>query len=155
MTTYGKLKPGMMCQNDLMFLFPYNPKDPPELLFRRCADCQEIAIVAKVPYMPKQLLMNVVDLFTHAGIYTRDMDDWECKPNNNKTCVNLCPFIQAAYQCRLASGVITASQSGYASNNCFAGLTTEDTQMAMTLQKPLSIPSILTWRTYPLPSLCN
>jgi hypothetical protein len=54
------------------------------------------------------------------------MDDWECKPDADKTYVNLRPFIQAAYQHCLASGVITATQSGYALNNCFAGLTTTD-----------------------------
>jgi hypothetical protein len=67
--------------------------------------------------------MNIVDLFTRAGIYARNMDNWECKPNAKKTYVNLCPFIQAAYQLCLASGVITATQSGYALINCFDGLT--------------------------------
>jgi hypothetical protein len=42
--------------------------------------------------------MNIVDLFTRAGIYARDMDDWERKPPNKQTYYNLCPFIQAAYQ---------------------------------------------------------
>jgi hypothetical protein len=54
------------------------------------------------------------------------MDDWERKPDTNKTYVNLCPFIQAVYQRRLASGVITAPQSRYTSNNCFVGLTVAD-----------------------------
>jgi hypothetical protein len=112
--------------NNLTLLSPYNPKDPPELLFKRYADCQEISIIAKVPYTPKQLLMNVIDLFTRAGIYTRNMDNWECKPNNKKTYVNLRLFIQAAYQCRLASRVVTDTQSSYASNNCFIGLTAKD-----------------------------
>ncbi len=49
MTIYGKPTPNTMHQNNLTFLSPYNPKDPPELLFKHCADCQEIAIVAKVP----------------------------------------------------------------------------------------------------------
>ncbi len=126
MTTYGRPTPNTMHWNNLTFLSPYNPKDPPEVLFKRCADCQEITILAKVPYTPKQLLMNVISLFTCAGIYTCDMDNWECKPNNEKTYVNLRPFIQAAYQRPLASGALTATQSGYTSNNCFAGLTTKD-----------------------------
>ena len=70
--------------------------------------------------------MNVVDLFMRAGIYAHDMDDWERKPPNEQTYYNLRPFIQAAYQRRLASGVITATASGYASNNQFAGLTADD-----------------------------
>ena len=39
-------------------------------------------IVAKDSYRMEQLLMNVVDLFTGAGIYVRSMDDWERKPPN-------------------------------------------------------------------------
>jgi hypothetical protein len=68
--------------------------------------------------------MNVGNLFTHSGVYARNMDDWECKPAVEQTYFNLRPFVQAAYQRCLASGVITATVSGYASNNCFAGLTT-------------------------------
>ncbi len=126
MSTYGKPTPDAMRQNNLTFISAYNLKDPPKLLFKHCANCQEIAIIVKVPYTAKQLLMNVVDLFTHAGIYAHNMDNWKCKAKADKTFVNLCPFIQAVYQRCLTSGVITATQSGYASNNCFAGLTTKD-----------------------------
>ncbi len=114
MTMYGTPTPNAMRQNNLTFISTYNPKDPPELPFKRCANCQEIAIVVKVPYTSKQLLMNVVNLFTRSGIYLRDMDKWEHKPGVNKMHVNLRPFIQAAYQRRLTLGMITATQSGYA-----------------------------------------
>jgi hypothetical protein len=126
MLTYVKPTPDAMCQNNLMFIFAYNPKDPPKLLFKHCVNCQEVAIIVKVPYTSEQLLMNVVDLFTRLGIYTCNMDNWECKTEANKTYVNLCLFIQATYQHHLASSVITAMQSSYSSNNCFAGLTTKD-----------------------------
>ncbi len=58
-----------------MFISAYNPKDPLKLLFMRCIDCQEVAIVAKVPYMSEQLLMNVFNLFTCLGIYAHNMGD--------------------------------------------------------------------------------
>ncbi len=70
--------------------------------------------------------MNVVDLFTRSGAYARDMDDWERKPTTDQTYFNLRPFIQATYQRRLASGLITAAASGYATNNRLAGLAAED-----------------------------
>ncbi len=117
MMTYGKPTPNAVCQKNLTFLSAYNPTDPPKLLFKQVADFQEIAIIAKVPYTTKQLLMNVVNLFTHSGAYAHDMDDWEQKPTANQTYFNLHPFIQAAYQHRLASGVITTAASGYATNN--------------------------------------
>ena len=86
--------------------------------------------MAKVPYTTEHLLMNVVDLFTHAGIHARNMDDWERKPPNKQVYYNLCPFIQAAYQRRLAFGVITATASGYASNNPIAGLTVGNNEVS-------------------------
>jgi hypothetical protein len=51
---------------------------------------------------------------------------WEQKPLDNQTWINLCPFIQGAYQRCLTSGTITSTQSGYAQSNCFAGLATNE-----------------------------
>jgi hypothetical protein len=70
--------------------------------------------------------MNVVNLFMRLGIYSCNMDDWECKAKADKTYINLGPLIKATYQRCLASGIIFATQSSYASNSCFAGLTTKD-----------------------------
>jgi hypothetical protein len=75
MSMYSEPTPDAMCQNNLTFISIYKPKDPPKLLFKHCADCQEIAIIAKVPYTAEQLLMNIVDLFTCAGIYACNMDN--------------------------------------------------------------------------------
>jgi hypothetical protein len=82
---YGKPTPDTVCQNNLAFNTAYNLKDLLELLFKQCADCQEIAIIAKVPYTNEQKLMNVVNLLTHLGLYTRDMDNRDQKTNVNKT----------------------------------------------------------------------
>ena len=111
-----------MRQNNLNFLAPYNPQEPPEILFKRCTDCQEIAIIAKVPYTPEQLLMNVVDLLHQCSLYTRDLKDWDRRADADKTWMHIRPFIQEAYQQHLQSGVTTAAVSGYALINRFAGL---------------------------------
>jgi hypothetical protein len=50
MLTYGKPTPDAVHQNNMTFFSAYNPKDPPEVLFKRFANCQEISIVAKVPF---------------------------------------------------------------------------------------------------------
>jgi hypothetical protein len=50
MSMNGKPSPDVMCKNNLTFITVYILKDPPELLFKHCTDCQEIAIVAWVPY---------------------------------------------------------------------------------------------------------
>jgi hypothetical protein len=48
MKIYGRPMPDAMGQNMMTFLAPYNPQDPPEILFKCCANCQEVAIIAKV-----------------------------------------------------------------------------------------------------------
>jgi hypothetical protein len=120
MKTYCRPMPGAMRQNMMPFFSPYNPQDPLEILFKRCPDCQEVAIIANVKYSNKQLLMNVIDLLTRCGLYQRDLEDWDCKPDANKTWLNLHLFIQEAYQSHLALGTMMAGQGGYTSCNRFA-----------------------------------
>ena len=47
MSTYGKPAPDAMPQNNLNFLAPYNPHEPPEIIFKHCTDFHEIAIIAR------------------------------------------------------------------------------------------------------------
>jgi hypothetical protein len=92
--TYGKPTPDAMQQNKLAFFAPYDPQEPPELLFKRCSDCQEIAIMAKVPYTSEQMMMNAINLLTRSGIFMQDLKDWDRKPSADQTWINLRPFIQ-------------------------------------------------------------
>jgi hypothetical protein len=64
MKTYGQPTPDAMRQNMTTFLSPYNPQDPPEILFKQCADCQEIVIIAIMKDTNQQLLMNVINILT-------------------------------------------------------------------------------------------
>jgi hypothetical protein len=121
MKTYGHPMPDTMQQNMMTFLAPYNPQDLLEILVKHCANCQEVVIIANVKYTNGQLLMNVINLLTRCGLYQRDLDDWDRKPNAKKTWLNLRPFIQEAYQRCLASGNMTTGQGGYASCNRFVG----------------------------------
>jgi hypothetical protein len=89
MKMYGRPTPDAMRQSMMTFLAPYNPQDPPEILFKQCADCQEVAIIANVKYTNKQLLMNVINLLTQCGLYQRDLEDWGRKPDAEKTWLNL------------------------------------------------------------------
>jgi hypothetical protein len=116
-TMYGKPTQDTMCTNNLTFLAVYNPQDPPKILFKQCTNCQEIATLAKNPYKTQQLLQNALDLIARYGLYQCDIEDWEQKPIGNQMWINLCPFIQEAYQQCLLSGTITSTQSGYAQSN--------------------------------------
>jgi hypothetical protein len=112
--------PDAIQQYMMTFLAPYNPQDLPEILFKHCADCQEVAIIANIKYTNEQLLMNIIDLLTQCSLYQRDLEDWDCKPDAEKMWLNLRPFIQEAYQRCLASGNMTTGQEGYTSCYHFA-----------------------------------
>ncbi len=124
-STYGKPTPDAMRQNNVNFLAAYNPQDPPELLFKRCNDAQEIATLVKNPYTTQQLLIKAIDLLARSGLYQRDLEDWERKPIGDQTWINLQPFIQEAYRRRFTSGKITSAQGGFTQTKRFAGLATE------------------------------
>ncbi len=91
MKTYGHPTPDAIQQNMMTFLAPYNPQDPPEILFKCCTDCQEVAIIANIKYTNEQLLMNVINLLTQCGLYQCDLEDWDCKPSAEKMWLNLRP----------------------------------------------------------------
>lgn len=115
-----------MRQNNITFLAPYNPQEPPEILFKRCTDVQEIATLAKNLISTQQLLTNTLDLIKCCGLYQCNLKNWERKPIAEQTWINLRPFIQEAYQRRLTSGTIISAQGGFTQNNRFAGLTMND-----------------------------
>jgi hypothetical protein len=76
-TTYGKPTPDTKCQNNLTFLAAYDMQDPPEILFKRCTHCHEIATLAQNPYTTQKLLLNALDLIAQCGLYQRNIEDWE------------------------------------------------------------------------------
>ncbi len=147
MVVYGKSTPNTMHQNNLNFLAPYNPQDPPELLFKWCANCQEIVILMKVPYTDKQLLMNLINLLTRCGMYMHNMKDWDRKPDTDKTWLHLHPFIQTAYQRHLQTVPLRQHKEGTPT-----GLQTSPWKvrsLAMTQQRTSWGQSTCTWQTYP------
>jgi hypothetical protein len=126
MKTYGRPMPNAMPQNMMTFLSPYNLQNLPEILFKNCTNCQEVAIIANVKHTDKQLLMNIINLLTRSNLYQRDQEDWDRKSDANKMWLNLRLFIQETYQRRLALGTMMAGQGGYTSCNRFAPFQAND-----------------------------
>jgi hypothetical protein len=85
MKMYGRPTPNAVRQNMMTFLSPYNPQDPPEILFKCCTNYQEVAIVANVKFTNEQLLMNVINLLTRYSLYQQDLEDWDRKLEPKKT----------------------------------------------------------------------
>jgi len=151
-TTYGRPTPTALLQNDTLFRSPYSPIDASEVLFRRIEDCQEIMTLGDDPYTPMQLLNNAIRLLLGCGLYQLDFEEWDRKTAADKIWINLKPFIQEAYQCRLNATSNTSGQHGYV-QNAFAVLEESDddkdadvamviTQMAaLTMQSQLTAAS--------------
>ncbi len=75
MNIYGCPTPNAMRQNMTMFLSPHNHQDLPNIIFERCANCQETAIIANIKYTNQQLLMNIIDLLTWCGLCQCNLED--------------------------------------------------------------------------------
>jgi hypothetical protein len=61
-TTYGRPTPNALLQNNMLFCSAYSPADAPKTLFRHIKDCQEVQLLGKDEYTPKQLLNNTIRL---------------------------------------------------------------------------------------------
>jgi hypothetical protein len=125
-TTYGHPTPNALLQNVMLFRSAYLPADAPETLFRCIKDCQEVQLLGKDEYTPKQLLNNAIRLLLQCGLYTHNFEDWDRKQKADQVWTALKTFIQEAYTRRLNATNITAGQHSYV-QNAYAALAKEST----------------------------
>ena len=111
--TYGRPSPATLFENDKTFRTLYNPNDPPETLFKRLEDCQEVAILGDTPYTTEQILRTATHLLKTCGHYALEFRDWDRKPIIEKTYFNLKQFLQEAYTTRLENEGTTAAGAGF------------------------------------------
>ncbi len=104
-------------------------------------------------YTPTQLLNNAIRLLLGSSHYHRNFKEWDQKDAANKIWINLKPFIQEAYQCRLNATCNATGQHGYVQNalaileeldgNDINDVATVMTQMvALTMQSQLTTASL-------------
>ena len=116
--TYGKPNASILFVNNATFSQQYDPRDPPEMLFKRLEECQEVAILGDQPYTAVQLLNTATHLLETCGHYTLEFQQWDAKPPAEKTYANLKTFIQEAYTGRLnRGGNTTSAQAGFTTIN--------------------------------------
>ncbi len=125
-TTYSHPMPNALLQNNMLFRSVYSPADAPETLFRHIEDCQEVQLLGKDEYTPKQLLNNAIRLLLQCGLYTRDFKDWDRKQKADQVWTALKLVIQEACACRLNATNITTGQHGYV-QNAYAALAKKST----------------------------
>jgi hypothetical protein len=95
------------------------------------------------------MLMNVVDLFTPAGIYVRDMDDWERKLPNEQTITIYVPLSKPPTNVILRQVTSRPLQVGMLQTiDLLVYQPATAKHQTMALPKPLLSPSTLTWPIY-------
>ncbi len=111
-TTYGLPMPNALLQDNMLLRSAYSPADAPKTLFRHITDCQEVQLLGKDKYTPKQLLNNAIQLLLQCRLYTCNIEDWDRKPKANQVWTELKTFIQEVYTRHLNATNITAGQQG-------------------------------------------
>jgi hypothetical protein len=112
--SYGKPSKQLMWNNVKVFQTDFLSNNAQELLFHYVEQCQEVAIIARNPYTPTQLITNTMHLLLQSKIFPmKEFEDWEATPN--KTWLALKIFIHGVYTWHLVAVGLqsTLAQQGY------------------------------------------
>jgi hypothetical protein len=104
----------ILWNNNKLFLADFLPNNAPELLFHCVEQCQEVAIIADMPYMGAPLISNTMLRLLKYGIFPMcDFEDWEAM--QNKTWPLLKTFVHGAYTQKLVANNLcnTTGHFGY------------------------------------------
>jgi hypothetical protein len=140
-TSYGKPNTVSLFHNDVLFQSSFPGTKAPEMLFYRIEQCQEIQTIAQDPYMPKQIIGNVVRLLIQSDIFLlKEFDMWEVTAVKTYPILNT--FIHEAYSRHLMAIQLrnTAGQQGYVNQNIYNNLDIdgkEDTNNNTTVTVPV------------------
>ena len=109
-TTYGKISPHNLAQNNINFERDWDPSSPIELLFDQIDTCQEYATDGNQPYTDAQILNNAYNLVFKSGSFFEDCRRWNARAAADKTYANFKTFFTDAYKNLQLQH--TASQAG-------------------------------------------
>ena len=114
-TTYGRLTPTQLTENDKHFRQAYDPSRPIEDMYERIEMTVETANDAGTPYTVAQVLQNAYAKMFQSGLYGDACKEWRRKPEAEKTWPNFQTHFAEAVLEREESEQTTAQQ-GYAGN---------------------------------------
>jgi hypothetical protein len=83
-TTYGKLTPMAMQENDRHFRTAYNPAKPFEMLVQQIEDTQDFAAAGNQAYMAQQIVSNAYSLIHNTGMFIDACREWRRRPGKLK-----------------------------------------------------------------------
>jgi hypothetical protein len=96
---YGQPTPATLEGRDTHFCSPYSAADPPEILFCRIEECDEIALLGRDPYTDRQLINDAIRLLLTTGLYLWPFEEWDRMQPQAQTWITFCTLIQELFQC--------------------------------------------------------
>ena len=127
--TYGQPGAAELLTNQAAWHAPHSNQEEPEALFLRLEQCQQVAILAKNEYTPRQMITNAVLILRQSNIFpTKDFDEWMDVPEIGQTWPILRAFFHKKYTKRMTEIMMNAGSGnhGYANANMFAGMHDSD-----------------------------
>ena len=110
-TTYGRILPHALEENDKLFRKTWDPSVPCKVLIDQIKTAQEIAEDAMQPYTRAQVLSNALNIVQKTVVFGKDCKRWTAWPVQEHTWNNFkAHFLSAQEQFRLQQ---TAAHSGY------------------------------------------
>ncbi len=86
----------ILWNNNKLFMMDFLPNEAPKILFRQMEQCQEVAIIAEIPYTQAQLFSDTMHLLLKSRIFrVYEFKDLEAVPN--KTWPIMKAFVHGAY----------------------------------------------------------
>jgi hypothetical protein len=115
-TTYGRLTPADVQNNDAAMKQPYNPNEPIETLFHQIEESIDVADAAGAAYTPSQIVAISYNLIFATGMFPEACREWRRRVTNTQTWHNFKADFAAAHQ-DYRDSQLTSRQSGYQSAN--------------------------------------
>jgi hypothetical protein len=126
-TNYGVPDAMVMFNNDKLFRSPFPATEPPEMLFHRLEQCQEVQTIGQDPYTETHIINVAVRILMQSGMFQpKEFETWAAVPL--KTYQALKTFIHGAYTRRLTAITLrnTAGQLGYVANQNLFNMLSDD-----------------------------
>jgi hypothetical protein len=115
-TTYGRLTPADVQNNDAAMKQPYNPKEPIETLFHQIEEFIDVANAAGAPFTPSQIVAISYNLIFATGMFIDACRERRRRVTNTRTWHNFKADFAAAHQ-DYQDSQLTSRQSSYQSSN--------------------------------------
>jgi hypothetical protein len=115
-TTYGKITPTDLSNNEAAIKKSWDANTPFEILLDQIEDCQEFADDGQQPFTDRQILNTAYTLVFNTGVYFDDCKTWNAKAAGDKTWDNFkTHFLEAQETLRLQQA--TSQQAGFHNAN--------------------------------------